>query len=80
MWKTYGATLTKHCVSRFPEARTISIEYSYFMLKAIRRLAAIMTLFLVAIKSAISLVTWIGKQEEDNEALWMDEEELEEVE
>ncbi len=50
------------------------------MFKAIRRIAAILALFLVAIKSAMSLITWIGKQEEDNESLWMDEEELEEVE
>jgi len=67
-------------VSRFCEAITIGIEYSYAMLKTIRRIAAILALFLVAIKSAMSLITWIGKQEEDNESLWMDEEELEEVE
>lgn len=48
------------------------------MIKAIRRLAAFVTLLVVAIKGALSFLSWVEKQDEA-QSVWSDEEELEEA-
>ncbi len=49
------------------------------MLKAIRRLVALFALVAVAIKGVFSFLSWVEKQEDPADPLWVDEEELEEV-
>lgn len=48
------------------------------MIKAIRRLAALVTLIVVALKGALSFLSWVEKQDEA-QAVWSDDEELEEA-
>lgn len=48
------------------------------MIKAIRRIAALVTLLAVAIKGALSFLSWVEKQDEA-QAVWADDEELEEA-
>ena len=48
------------------------------MIKAIRRLAALVTLIVIALKGALSFLSWVEKQDEA-QAVWCDDEELEEA-
>ena len=48
------------------------------MIKAISRITAFVALILVAIKGALSLLSWVEKQE-DVEAVWSEDEDLEEA-
>lgn len=48
------------------------------MIKAIRRLAALVTLIVVALKGALSFLSWVEKQDEA-QSVWSDDEELEEA-
>jgi hypothetical protein len=48
------------------------------VIKAIRRIAALITLIAVAFKGALSFLSWVEKQEEP-QAVWTDEEDLEEA-
>ncbi len=48
------------------------------MFKAIRRITALIALIVVAIKGALSFLSWVEKQE-DVEAVWSEDEDLEEV-
>ena len=48
------------------------------MFKAIRRVTALVALIVVAAKGALSFLSWIEKQEEV-EAVWSEDEDLEEA-
>ena len=48
------------------------------MFKAIRRITALVALIVVAAKGALSFLSWIEKQE-DVEAVWSEDEDLEEA-
>jgi len=48
------------------------------MIKAVRRIAAVITLLVVALKGALSFLSWVEKQEE-NSSVWADHEEFEEA-
>jgi hypothetical protein len=48
------------------------------MIKGIRRIAAVVTLLVVALKGALSFLSWVEKQEE-NSSVWAEDEELEEA-
>jgi hypothetical protein len=48
------------------------------MIKAVRRIAAVITLLVVALKGALSFLSWVEKQEE-NSSVWADDEEFEEA-
>ena len=48
------------------------------MIKAIRRIAALTTLLIVAIKGVLTFLSWVEKQE-DVETIWADDEESEEI-
>jgi hypothetical protein len=48
------------------------------MFKAIRRVTALVALIVVAAKGALSFLSWIEKQE-DVEAVWSEDEDLEEA-
>lgn len=49
------------------------------MFKAFKRIIALFALVAVAIRGVFSLLSWVEKQEDSSESLWVDEEELEEV-
>jgi len=48
------------------------------MIKAIRRIAALATLLIVALKGVLTFLSWVEKQE-DVEPMWADDEESEEI-
>jgi hypothetical protein len=48
------------------------------VIKIIRRLAAVLTLIVVAAKGALSFLSWVEKQDEA-QSVWVDEEDLEEA-
>ena len=48
------------------------------MFKAIRRITALVALIAVAIKGDLSFLSWVEKQE-DVEAVWSEDEDLEEA-
>ncbi|HRD09758.1 MAG TPA: hypothetical protein PLK66_02545 [Candidatus Nanopelagicaceae bacterium] len=48
------------------------------MFKAIRRITALVTLLAVALKGALTFLSWVEKQDEV-ESVWADDEELEEA-
>ena len=48
------------------------------MIKAIRRIAALATLLIVALKGVRTFLSWVEKQEEV-ETVWADDEENEEI-
>jgi len=48
------------------------------MIKAISRITALVALMVVAIRGALSFMSWVEKQE-DVEAVWSEDEDLEEV-
>jgi hypothetical protein len=48
------------------------------MFKAIRRITALVALVVVAIKGALSFLSWVEKQE-DVEAVWSEDDDLEEA-
>ena len=48
------------------------------MFKAIRRISALVALIVVAIKGALSFLSWVEKQE-DVEAVWSEDDDLEEA-
>lgn len=48
------------------------------MIKAIRRVAALVTLLVVAFKGALSFLSWVEKQDEA-ESVWSEDEEMEEA-
>lgn len=48
------------------------------MIKAIRRVAALITLLAMAFKGALSFLSWVEKQDEA-QAVWSEDEELEEA-
>ena len=48
------------------------------MIKAIRRIAALVTLLVVAAKGALTFLSWIEKQDEID-STWIDDEEKEEA-
>ncbi|MEY2732163.1 MAG: hypothetical protein RLZZ523_34 [Actinomycetota bacterium] len=48
------------------------------MIKAIRRIAALVTLLVVAFKGVLTFLSWVEKQEEV-ETVWADDEESEEI-
>ena len=48
------------------------------MFKAIRRITALVALIVVAIKGALSVLSWVEKQEYV-EAVWSEDEDLEEA-
>jgi len=48
------------------------------MIKAISRITPLVALILVAIKGALSFLSWVEKQE-DVEAVWSEDEDLEEA-
>ncbi|MFM8752739.1 MAG: hypothetical protein ACKOEB_06060 [Actinomycetota bacterium] len=48
------------------------------MIKAIRRIAALVTLIVVALKGVLTFLSWVEKQEEV-ETVWADDEEMEEA-
>ena len=47
-------------------------------MKAIRRIAALVTLIVVALKGVLTFLSWVEKQEEV-ETVWADDEEMEEA-
>jgi hypothetical protein len=48
------------------------------MFKVIRRITALVALIVVAIKGALSFLSWVEKQE-DVEAVWSEDDDLEEA-
>jgi hypothetical protein len=48
------------------------------MIKAIRRIAALVTLLVVAAKGALTFLSWVEKQEAID-STWIDDEEMEEA-
>jgi hypothetical protein len=48
------------------------------MIKAIRRIAAVVALMVVAARGALSFLSWVEKQDEVQE-VWTEDEELEEA-
>lgn len=48
------------------------------MIKAIRRIAALATLLVIALKGVLTFLSWVEKQEEV-ETVWADDEENEEI-
>jgi hypothetical protein len=48
------------------------------MIKAIRRIAAVVALMVVAVRGALSFLSWVEKQDEVQE-VWAEDEELEEA-
>lgn len=48
------------------------------MIKAIRRMAALITLLVVAVKGALTFLSWVEKQDAV-ETVWVDDEEMEEA-
>lgn len=48
------------------------------MFKAISRITALVALILVALKGALSFLSWVEKQE-DVQAVWSEDEDLEEA-
>ena len=48
------------------------------MFKAIRRITALITLLVVALRGVLSFLSWVDKQDEV-ESVWADDEELEEA-
>jgi hypothetical protein len=48
------------------------------MIKAIRRIAAVVALMVVAVRGALSFLSWVEKQDEVQE-VWTEDEELEEA-
>ena len=49
------------------------------MLKALRRVIALFALAAVAVKGVFSFLSWVEKQDDLDASVWIDEEELEEV-
>jgi nitrate reductase NapE component len=49
------------------------------MLKALRRVIALFALVAVAVKGVFSFLSWVEKQDDLDASVWIDEEELEEV-
>jgi hypothetical protein len=49
------------------------------MLKALRRVLALFALVAVAVKGVFSFLSWVEKQDDLDASVWIDEEELEEV-
>lgn len=49
------------------------------MFKALKRVIALFALVAVAVRGIFSLLSWVEKQDDPAESLWVDEEELEEV-
>jgi hypothetical protein len=48
------------------------------MIKAIRRMTALITLLVVAVKGALTFLSWVEKQDAV-ETVWADDEEMEEA-
>lgn len=48
------------------------------MIKAIRRIAALVTLLVVAVKGALTFLSWVERQDEV-ETVWADDEEMEDA-
>ena len=48
------------------------------MIKAIRRVAAVIALLVVAVRGALSFLSWVEKEDEVQE-VWTEDEELEEA-
>lgn len=49
------------------------------MFKVMRRFVALFALLAVAIKGVFSFLSWVEKQDDLEGSIWIDEEELEEV-
>jgi hypothetical protein len=49
------------------------------MLKAFRRIVAVIALIAVAVKGVFSFLSWVEKQDDSAASIWSDEEEFEEV-
>lgn len=49
------------------------------MFKALKRVVALLAFVAVAIRGIFSFLSWVEKQEDPSESLWVDSEELEEV-
>jgi hypothetical protein len=48
------------------------------MLKAFRRILALLALVAVAVKGVFSFLSWVEKQDDSAESIWSDDEEHEE--
>lgn len=48
------------------------------MFKVVRRILALFALIAVAVKGVFSFLSWVEKQDDSTEGIWVDEEELEE--
>lgn len=48
------------------------------MFKVVRRILALFALIAVAVKGVFSFLSWVEKQDDSAESIWVDEEELEE--
>jgi len=49
------------------------------MIKAIRRIAALVTLLVVAAKGALTFLSWVEKQEDSPASVWADDDEFEDA-
>lgn len=49
------------------------------MFKVLKRLLALFAFLAVTFKGIFSFLSWVEKQDDPSESLWVDEEELEEV-
>jgi hypothetical protein len=54
-------------------------QYSSFMFKVIRRVFALLALAAVAVKGVFSFLSWVEKQDDLEGSIWIEEEEMEEV-
>jgi hypothetical protein len=48
-------------------------------MKALRRLAATITMFLLAFKAVATFLSWVEKQEDSESDAWIDEDEFEDA-
>jgi hypothetical protein len=54
-------------------------EYFYLMVKAFRRIAAAVTVAVLAFRAVGSFLSWIEHQEDSTAETWIDEDEFEDV-
>lgn len=62
----------------FNQAKLDEREYFYLM-KAIRRLLAAITMTLLAFKAVATFLSWVEKQEDSEADAWIDEDEFEDA-
>ena len=63
---------------RLYRANTGEVEYFYLM-KALRRLLATITVTLLAFRAVASFLSWVEKQDEVETDAWIDEDEFEDA-